>query len=87
MEKYEDAIKCYKEVLNIDSKDKHTWFNIGHAYRIINDYDKAIESFEKVCNIEPDNKEALVYLKKLKKKGTKRSNYRIIFLFKIYHLI
>jgi len=43
---HSQSVKLHNYLLEIDSYSYQAWFNLGHAYYSLNDYDKAIEAFE-----------------------------------------
>lgn len=51
---HDDAIKCYKNALDI-KKDKHeAWYNMGIAYREIGNIENALASHQEAVRYSPD---------------------------------
>ena len=53
-----EAIKIYREVIKEDKKNKNAFFNIGHAYFRLNNFDAAATAFKQTLDIDPTNKDA-----------------------------
>ena len=51
-EKYIEAINHYLEAIGLDSNDVDVWNNLGINYYFLNKFDKAIECFEKIINMD-----------------------------------
>lgn len=51
--KYEDSILFHKEILDQDPYNGYAWYNLGHAYACIGEYEQAIDSLEYSFLIEP----------------------------------
>lgn len=52
---YENAVKAYEKVLEIDPEDKTAHFGLAEAYRYKRLFDEAIIEYEKVINAQPNN--------------------------------
>ena len=52
--KFEEAIKCYDEVLNIDPKDIDALNNKGIALGKLGKLDEAIKCYDKASKINPE---------------------------------
>jgi tetratricopeptide (TPR) repeat protein len=55
----EPAIEAYKQAIRRDPKNAAAYANLGSAYAIERDYDRAIQNFDKAIQLDPKN--ALVY--------------------------
>ena len=66
MENYEGAIRSYENIPSIDTLYIHAIFKMGEAYRELKDYNKAIQCFEIVLDLDPEDVEAANNLKGLK---------------------
>ncbi len=64
-QKYEEAERLLKRVLEIDPENVDAMYNLGILYEIINDREKAQEYFKKVIDRQPTNKDAEEHLNKL----------------------
>lgn len=51
--KYEEGIEFFKELLDIEPYSYLAWYNLGHAYNYIGEYQKAIEAIEYSFIINP----------------------------------
>jgi len=51
---YDEAIECYKEVLQYDSRDVEAWNNLGFIYYAINELDSAANCFKESTLLEPN---------------------------------
>ena len=58
---YEEAIKCYTKIIEIDPNFKEAYNNRGLAYYNLKDYDKAIDDYAKAIEIDVDNNFKEVY--------------------------
>ena len=52
---YVKAIEILKKVIKIDAKNIIAWFGLGSNYTNMEEYSKAIESFNKVLELEVDS--------------------------------
>ena len=43
---HSQSVELHNHLLEIDSYSYQAWFNLGHAYYSLNDYEKAIQAFE-----------------------------------------
>ena len=53
---YKKAIKCFKQVIDINRQNFEAWHNIGIAYHKLNDHEKFLECFEKPTKLLKDLK-------------------------------
>lgn len=53
--KFEDAIAEFEKAILIDPRKVDAYINLGYAYHMSMDYDKAIEVFEQAREYDPDN--------------------------------
>lgn len=60
-----EAINEYKKALLLDSTDEALYYNIGRAYIEAKNKPKAIHSFKKALEIDPDFEDAKIIIKKL----------------------
>ncbi len=56
---YDNAIKYYEEVLELDGQDKRSLNNLAVMYEEMDDIPKALEYEQKLYNIDPINTEAV----------------------------
>jgi tetratricopeptide (TPR) repeat protein len=61
-QKYEDAIRAYREILARAPSFAVVNLEIGAAYRSLKQYDRAISAYEDLLSVEPDNARAVVDL-------------------------
>ncbi|HII55019.1 TPA: tetratricopeptide repeat protein, partial [Candidatus Aciduliprofundum boonei] len=61
-ERYEDAVKIYNKVVDIDKKDKSSWISLGRCYLTLNKYNEAIKAFERASLIDPKDKAVYTFL-------------------------
>lgn len=52
---YDEAIKCYKKVLEFNPNDFNAFFNLGLAYKNNKQIDESIEAYQKALSIKSDN--------------------------------
>lgn len=57
-EMYEEAIENLSKAVGADVTDGEALYNLGHAYRKNEDYDKAIETYQKVIELFPGTEKA-----------------------------
>jgi hypothetical protein len=55
---YEDAIRYYLAAVAVRSKDWELRYNLGQAFAVVGDYDRATEQFERVLELNPSSAEA-----------------------------
>jgi GT2 family glycosyltransferase/tetratricopeptide (TPR) repeat protein len=58
LEKWDDAIRFWEDLLKLDPADKTAPFNMGHCYAETGRWDEALEWSRKALVAEPDNKDA-----------------------------
>jgi tetratricopeptide (TPR) repeat protein len=58
-ENTEKTIKCFEEVLRLDSKSTNTMYYLGELYGQNEQYGKSVESFENLLEIDPADKWAI----------------------------
>ncbi|MEW6676239.1 MAG: tetratricopeptide repeat protein, partial [Nitrospirota bacterium] len=76
MGRLEESISLFKRALNIDPDDTITLLNLGLAYEELSKsygqkdlINKAIETYQKVLELDPENAEAKERMSGLKAKG------------------
>src|SRR5438309_6415924 len=52
-EQYADAITCYKEIIENDTRDIAALFNLGCCYLALGDGEKALATFDNVIELSP----------------------------------
>ena len=57
---YEEAIKAFEKVIELDPDCEKAYFNLGNTYYQIKKYDKAIDEFTKGLEINPNIEKAYV---------------------------
>ncbi len=57
-ERYEEAVKTYKEAISIESNKAAPFYNLGVAYQALGKHVKAKETFLKVLKIDPNHEAA-----------------------------
>lgn len=62
MRKYEEAIKLWEELLNVDAKRKEALFNTGHCYAELLDWDKALEFTRMAYEMDKESREIKINL-------------------------
>ena len=55
LNRYDDAIEAYRQVLRINSNSDATWVILGSTYHALNRYDDAIEASRRALRINPEN--------------------------------
>jgi superkiller protein 3 len=66
MESYEEAIRSYEKIPSIDAVYINGMFRMGEAYSALKNYEKAMDCFEIVLDLDPKDAEAAQNLNKLK---------------------
>ena len=56
--KYEDAISCYNQLIEMDSKNKWAWINKGLALTELMKYEEALPCLDKAIELHPKSVEA-----------------------------
>lgn len=59
---YEEVIKALEKAIELSDKSVYIYINLGVIYRMLEDYDKAVEYYDKAIKLEKDN--ALAYFNK-----------------------
>ena len=59
---YEEVIKALEKAIELSDKSVYIYINLGVIYRMLEDYDKAVEYYDKAIKLEKDN--ALAYYNK-----------------------
>lgn len=67
-ERYEDAIKCYNEALNMDSKNVDAMVARGAALANLKEFDRAIHQLEMALTIDSSHINAKKYLQIIEEK-------------------
>ncbi len=63
--RYDEAIKIWKKALKLSPADPQIWYNMGIAYESLNDLNNAKNCFQKVLELQPDNKQAKEHLEEI----------------------
>ena len=58
---YNDAVRICKKIIVIDQRNKQAWVSLGYAYMDLSQIDLAIPVFQKVLEIDPQDKGAASY--------------------------
>jgi len=64
-EKYEFAIREFKEVLKVNKNLPDVFYNLGISYESSNDFDKAKENYLKALELDPEHKMAKDHLDRM----------------------
>ena len=64
---YRTAIEKFNLALGIDPNMSNALFALGMCYKNLNEFDEAIQIFERVMNIDAGNKMALFEIKQIEK--------------------
>jgi len=64
---FRNAIENFIAAIQIDSNMSNALFALGMSYKNLGDFDTAIQTFERVINIDADNKMALCEIKQIEK--------------------
>lgn len=67
-ERYEDAIKCYNEALNMDSKNVDAMVARGAALANLKEFERAINQLEMALSIDSQHSNAKKYLEIIEQK-------------------
>lgn len=67
-EKYDMAVKEFKEALKINNKDTDILYSMGIAYESLNKLEKARETYLKTLEVDPNHKLAKDHLDKMMEK-------------------
>lgn len=65
---YDTAIEEYNKVIALEPRNTLALFNLGVAYKNIEDLDKAAKQWKTILTINPEDKDAKEALEKLKEK-------------------
>lgn len=60
--KYQEGIKEFDTVLQLDSSLVNAWINRGKAYMEIKNYSRAVTDLQKATQLQPDDTTAYIYL-------------------------
>ncbi|KXK40937.1 MAG: cytochrome c biogenesis factor [Bacteroidetes bacterium OLB9] len=52
--RYEDSVELHKSIINNDPYNYQAWYNLGHGYICIGEYEKAIEALEYSFIVNPE---------------------------------
>lgn len=69
---YEEVIKALEKAIELSDKSVYIYINLGVIYRMLEDYDKAVEYYDKAIKLEKDN--ALAYYNKADALGKRDGN-------------
>jgi tetratricopeptide (TPR) repeat protein len=64
---FKSAVENFISAIQIDPNMSNALFALGMAYKNLSDYDMAVQTFERVINIDADNKMALFEIKQIEK--------------------
>ncbi len=53
MQKWQEALKCYGEVIEIDPLNKRAWYNKGYTYKRLEKWHEAVECYDKALELDP----------------------------------
>ncbi|MEW5820139.1 MAG: tetratricopeptide repeat protein [Cyanobacteriota bacterium] len=62
LERDEEALALFEQLLNENSKDIAVLFKLAHLYTVSEEYDKAISKYKFIMEIDPENEAALAQL-------------------------
>ena len=62
---YRGATHLYQEIIFIEPDDEAAYTNLGHAYMILGDFERAEDAFQNALHINPQNEIALLGLQKI----------------------
>jgi tetratricopeptide (TPR) repeat protein len=51
---YKKAVSYFEQILAINDRLENVWYNIGYCRNELNQFEKAVEAFDKVLEIKPD---------------------------------
>lgn len=63
-EKFTKAINLFLEILKRNPNDDNSWYNLGNVYSDINEYNKAIECYDKALDLNPIKGKATIFFNK-----------------------
>ena len=52
---YDDAIRCFTNVIDLNPRNAHAYFRRAFAYKSIKEYELAAEDFERAKELDPEN--------------------------------
>ncbi|AGB04457.1 tetratricopeptide repeat protein [Aciduliprofundum sp. MAR08-339] len=55
--RFEEALKIYQRVVNIDKRDKNSWLGIARCSLALKDYENAIKAYERAHLLDPKDPE------------------------------
>lgn len=55
LQRYEEAIECYRQALNAEKKHHPAFYGMARAYQALKDYSRALECYEHAVGIMPEN--------------------------------
>ena len=56
---YEEAIRCYDEIIKLDPEDSEIYYDRGNTYSNLEKYEEAIQDFKKVLELDPEDRDGL----------------------------
>jgi serine/threonine-protein kinase len=68
LKKYEDAILSFEEAIKIDNTFVFAYLWIARSHLAMNNKEKALEYYNKVLELDPDNEDALDDMKYIQNK-------------------
>ncbi|GEM_PF-1555525 len=63
--KFREAVDVYSEIILVEPDDEAAYTNLGHAYMILGDFQRAKDAFQNALHINPENEIALLGLQKI----------------------
>ena len=72
---YQESIKDHKKAIEIKPNYAIAFYNLGCTYWQLKDWRAVIQSWEKCIELQPDNKNAITWLRKAKAEA-KLDDYR-----------
>ncbi len=63
--KFREAIDVYLEIILVEPDDEAAYTNLGHAYIILGDFQRAKDAFQNALHINPENETARLGLQKI----------------------
>lgn len=76
---YNEAIKCFKQILNTEPRNERAWFFLADTYTLANDFGRALASFEQVTALNPSYPMASAKVQDLKSIVQSNSQFQLIY--------
>jgi tetratricopeptide (TPR) repeat protein len=64
--KYQEAVAAYVDALKQNPKDTASWWALGNLYRKLHQKTYAVQSFEQILKLQPDNQKLADWLEQYK---------------------